>query len=321
MQQKLVQQRQLMRDRHRSTSRNRLGASIIAQANPLAQPPINRAPHWRSLSVDRPPSGGSKSGTTKPGYGHGRRSPSAGPVPGNAETKQQDADGGDSSLGNNMLERISLGPKSSLDDISDCVSVVSHQEICDVRVQRSPQPHSEVHHGLSPRLPPLASTPGAVGGETPRVHASPRDRGASEAWGGAQGFQRAPSRQMGGDAVIESVADFSNNRPSRSRMGDDHEVLPFSARKPKASMDLEVRMSTPEGVGEPNANVIVPNCGSGAPPEMGGRRGRRWMRMFGNGSSGNQPTPASPSPAAELRQRPPLQPQQVQDEVTAFSMD
>jgi len=316
MQQKLVQQRQLMRDRHRSASRNRLGVSVVAQANPLAQPPVNRLPHWRNLSVDRPPSGGAKSGATKPGSDHGKTSPSAGPGP---------ADGGDSSLGNNMFERISLRPKSSLDDISDCAGV---EEIFDVCIQGSvpeaeehiPHPHSEVHqspHGFSTRRP-VAGTPGAVSGETPRVHASPRERGASEAWGGSQGFQRAPSRRMGGDSVIESVADFGDNRPPRGRMGDDHEVTPFSARKPRASWDLDIRVSTPEGVVEPDANVIVLNGGSGAPPETGGRRGRRW-RMFGNRSNGDQHKPASPS-AAELRRRAPVQPQQVQDEVAPFSM-
>jgi len=333
MQQKLNQQRQLMRDRHRSASRNRLGASVVAQANPLAQPPVNRAPHWRSLSVDRPPSGGSKNRPLS-GSGRGRRSPSEGPGPRTAETKQQDSDAGDASLGNNMFERISLRPKSSLDDISDCAGV---EEIFDVCVQGSvpeteehiPQPQPEVHqslHGSSPRRPPLAGLPGAVGGETPRVNASPRERGASEAWGGAGGFQRAPSRRLGGDAVIESVADFGDNRPPRGKVGDDQEVMPFSARsKPRqASWDLDVRMKTPESIGEPDANVIVPNCGA-APPEAGGRRGRRWMRMFGSNGAGEQReqhAPASPSPAAEPRRRPPLQPpQQVQDEVAPFSMD
>jgi hypothetical protein len=332
MQQKLVQQRQLMRDRHRS-ARNRLGVSVVAQANPLAQPQVNRAQHWRSLSVDRPPSGGANRGITQPGSGHGRIIPSAGSGLGAAESKQQDADGGDSSLGNHMFERISMRPKSSLDDISDCAGV---EEIFDVCVQGSvpeaeepisplcPPLDSEVQrypHGFSPRRLHLAGTPGAVVGESPRVHASPRDRGASEAWGGAQGFQQTPSRQMGGDSVIESVSDFGNNRPPRGRMGDDQEVTPFSARKPRASWDLDVRVSdvrvsTPEGIGEPDANMSA-----GAPPEAGGRRGRRW-RMFGKGSNGEQQQPASPSPVvAEPRRRPPLQPQQVQDEVAPFSMD
>lgn len=229
-------------------------------------------------------------------------------------------------MGNNMFERISLRPHSSLDDISDCVSVdgneIPHPEVSNVCGQRRPPPHTnQVHqalHGFSPRRPPSAGTPRAVGGETPRVHASPRDRGASEAWGGAQGFQRAPSKGKGGDSVVESVAEIGNNRP------DTYEAPPFSARKPRASLNFDVRVSTPEGVRDPAANVIVPNSGSAAPPETGGRRGRRWTKMFGgNGSAGNQQhhAQASPSPAAELRRRPPLQPQQAQDEVAPFSMD
>eukprot|EP00416_Gambierdiscus_australes_P014864 CAMPEP_0171076136 /NCGR_PEP_ID=MMETSP0766_2-20121228/13223_1 /TAXON_ID=439317 /ORGANISM="Gambierdiscus australes, Strain CAWD 149" /LENGTH=377 /DNA_ID=CAMNT_0011533075 /DNA_START=65 /DNA_END=1196 /DNA_ORIENTATION=- len=282
MQQKMLKHRQAALERQRSASRNRLGASVVAQANPLCQPPppsILKVPSWRSLVVDGPAAKPAVEGD----------SAVAGAAP--EEVVRASTPGTGRGRG---------GDRRSMDEVSDCLDV---EEIFDKVVQAGAARHSEEEtptpeprQDLPGLLPsPSNSTMGASLNGAPRRGRSkgtspPRPNMGGEAWGGAGGFTRAPARP-GGDVVVqEMVSDFSmagersGFAPQRGRRrssppDDADEVQSMgSGAPPKTSWDLDVGT----GVQEPE-EVSMPSAAA-----EGGRRGRRWWKPWQGGRASSE---------------------------------
>jgi len=254
LQQKMLRHRQVSLERQRCAARNRLGASMVAQANPLCQPARSlQLPEWGAAAPDGPPS----SRTTGSGD-------AAGPE---AQKKEESA----TPLTSRSQGKAAGGSKQ-LEVVADCLAV---EEIFDECIQAGPgivvSPRLEErqqlvrdrHVGSMEPARPVAPTPGSL----PKIP-SPRGGDASEAWGGAAGLQRGHSRFAAvivEDEVMDLFGSPSDRQADAQPRGGRRRLMPSSDADEEADAPADLD--------------------GGAGTES--RRGRRWWKWQG-GKAGQE---------------------------------
>jgi len=293
MQQKMLKHRQAAMERQRSAARNRLGVSVVAQANPLVQPP-KKIPNWGA-----PPLEGE---LPTPAPAHKNSEGMTG-----CETQKLE----DAVAPSSGIPSARTGVENPLDSIADCLAV---EEIFDECIQAGPgivvsagaeEPHRG--HGeqrqqrlLSPgrRGAGAALSPQVTPRQTPRSAAlcstsSTRTRDSNEAWGGAGAAQRGRGPRRAGGVCEEEVSDFNmpgpsevlprggRRRPAPSSEQDEVQSL-GSGRGKLQSWDLDIDAVEPEPAKEPEGAGVE------------GRRGRRWWKPWqGHGQQQDEARPGS----------------------------
>jgi len=272
MQQRMMKQRQAALERQRSASRNRLGASVVAQANPLAQPPRTlKLPSYGLHPLEGPPSATPAPRTSSKGEIAAQSEEAANqPVPLNSG-RSQGRGGGDAKA-------------APLENVGDCMAV---EEMFDECI--------------------LAAGPGvagSAGAEEEPTDCEPRGRGgANEAWGGAGGLVRDRSCVAAPGVVTEEVSGFTplgERHPEQMPRGgrrrqapgaEPEEVQSFDAPGARMkSWDLDV------GAEEPRQEAEAVQAIEGAGADQG-RRGRRWWKPWSGGGKdprGDQQEEARP---------------------------
>lgn len=292
LQQKMLRQRHLAIEKQRTAARTRLGAGVIAQANPLvasASVPL-KVPGWNALLGDGPvsPSADPKSLSAAALAG----------VSGSLGTKEHSGKDDKTSGARSMASaaEVDVPKKSFLDDLQEDLA----EEILADELPQARLPSEDQAEAAEPRaFQSGASRSFASGGGQHMKLLSPQrreepggNRGMTDemAWGGGMAFgYGAPGRPTAGFAeeVIDDLEPMQDRRPSRS--------VPGQSRRRLLEDKLD-DVPTPQRDAGPGRRAPGPswNLNVGvtqdldAAPRRGGddQRGRKWWKPWQQGAAG-----------------------------------